>query len=269
MSKTPNETSSTGIMAGALLLLGMGFGAGMRTQRIITSSLTKYKTTQHIPQHLIETRRPLIGICVRVPDGDNFRMIHVPFNIPIVTWVYVHLKSIEMRLNSYSSNSNSSKRVKDTLNIRLAGVDAPESQAFSMPAQPYSQESRRYLEQLILNRPVVAIPLRRDQYHRLVAMVYLYPHRSNYNHDSTSSNKSNSGLMERYLNFISGNKNVSMLMVRAGCAHVYRSAGAEYETELIREQLEREESQARSKCVGLWSQPLTSHPSEHKSKHLK
>jgi endonuclease YncB( thermonuclease family) len=57
---------------------------------------------------------------------------------------------------------------RETIHVRLAGIDAPESGHFGMPAQPFSQEAKQWLSDRLLHRIVTIQPLRRDQYHRLV-----------------------------------------------------------------------------------------------------
>jgi endonuclease YncB( thermonuclease family) len=62
----------------------------------------------------------------------------------------------------------SKELTNNTLHIRLAGIDAPESSAFGMPKQPGSEEAKRWLSSRILHQPVLVKLHRRDQYQRLV-----------------------------------------------------------------------------------------------------
>ncbi|WUR03001.1 putative endonuclease LCL3 [Vairimorpha necatrix] len=91
----------------------------------------------------------LSGIATYISDGDGFHFFHVP-------------------LFRSSKPSSSSK-----LKIRLAGIDAPETRYFNIPAQPLSQESKLFLSSLILNKTVYLEILGVDRYSRILAIVFL------------------------------------------------------------------------------------------------
>lgn len=113
------------------------------------------------------------------------------------------------------------------MNVRLAGIDAPEMAHFGGEAQPYSGEARDWLRKTTQGRFVRIQPLRVDQYGRLVASVWV----------------------RRWLFFY---RNVSLAMVKSGYATVYVGMGAEYGG--IRKQLEAAEQAARERRKGMWKQ---------------
>jgi micrococcal nuclease len=81
--------------------------------------------------------------------------------------------------------------------IRLVGIDAPEtSHKKHEPGQPFSQQSKKYLAELVLNEKVDIQSFGQDRYGRLLGMVSV------------------------------DGKNVYLEMVRAGLAEVYRGEHA-------------------------------------------
>lgn len=73
----------------------------------------------------------------RVGDADGFRLYHqMPFPFRLLSPVPDKLKA------------------EDTLSIRLAGADAPESGHFGNEAQPFAKEAKEELKRLVENRTV-------------------------------------------------------------------------------------------------------------------
>ncbi|KAJ3048917.1 putative endonuclease lcl3 [Rhizophlyctis rosea] len=112
-----------------------------------------------------------------------------------------------------------------------------------MPAQPGSAEAKQWLTSQLLGRKVMVIPLRRDQYGRLVSMVYVRPW---------------------YWPF---RRNVSLEMLKAGHATLYEQFNAEYGG--MEDQFRAALLKAKSKNVGIWSQKDYVPPSDHKKIHLR
>jgi endonuclease YncB( thermonuclease family) len=163
-----------------------------------------------------------------------------------------------------------------SIHVRIMGVDAPESAAFGMPSQPYSKHARVFLEVMLStgrrltdrqieraiktdlkydqNSTVWIRPLRRDQYGRVVGAVAYTP---------------SFWLVPRFICKTLGVKrDVSVDMVRAGYAVVYKSAGAEYDGR--RSLLETLETAAKHKKIGMWRDGKgVVTPAEHKKKYLK
>lgn len=125
----------------------------------------------------------------------------------------------------------------EPLSIRLAGIDAPEVRLFNRPEQPFAKEARGELKKLVLNRKVDIRVLDVDQYRRIVAMVHVRRW----------------GLWSL---------NVNIEMVRRGMACVYTGAGASFGG--LKTKLVEEESIARARRLGIWSDPIYESPMEFK-----
>ena len=107
------------------------------------------------------------------------------------------------------------------IEVSLVGIDAPEtSRKKGEEGQPYSQESKKYLEGMILNKKVDIKGYGRDRYNRMLGVVYL---------DS---------------------KNINLEMVKAGLAEVYRGL-APHKFDLI--PYWKAEKEARDAKKGMWS----------------
>lgn len=121
-----------------------------------------------------------------------------------------------------------------TINVRLAGIDAPEMAHFGHAPQPFAPEAKEWLARLVQGRRVRIQLHRIDQYGRAVASVWVrrrrWPH----------------VLWPRWWN-------VSLAMVTDGFATLYRDAGAEYGG--IKPLLEAAETRARALRLGMWAQP--------------
>jgi endonuclease YncB( thermonuclease family) len=163
-------------------------------------------------------------------DGDNFRVWHTPlgwFSMPqYYYYKLTRLKNKEM--------------LKESIHIRLAGVDAPESGAFGMPKQPYADEAKSFLRRLVEGKRVVFECHRRDQYQRVVCSVWKW----------------------HFIRWL----NVSLEMIKSGWAVVYTAAGAEYGDQLGA--LERAQERSKKAKRGLWQQKYITLPGDHKKKYL-
>ncbi len=114
----------------------------------------------------------------------------------------------------------------NTISVRLAGVDAPECAHFGQPAQPYGPEARAWLRKYLLGKCVTIELHSRDQYQRAVCSAWV---RRGFVHT-----------------------NVSLALVQAGYATIYRSMGAEYGG--ILSTLESAERRAKRRRRGMWAQ---------------
>jgi endonuclease YncB( thermonuclease family) len=182
------------------------------------------------PQQAIR-HSTLRGIALNANDSDNIRFLHIP------TLFHLALHAIRPVKNATSS----------TLNIRLAGIDAPECAHWGQSAQPYSQQAKEWLSRRVAGKFVVIQPLKIDQYNRIVAAVWA----------------------RKWLVFW---ECVSMEMVRAGFATVYTAGGAVYpqgSEGSLKEDLQNAESIARRRRHGMWRQLASGSyvsPAEHKRK---
>ena len=101
--------------------------------------------------------------------------------------------------------------------VRLAGIDAPEK------GQPYANRSRNHLASLVRRKVVIVRWHKRDDYHRLVGVV-----------------------------FVKG-RDINLEQVQVGLAWWYRAYAAE-QTAQERRMYERAERLAQRKRRGLWAE---------------
>ncbi|RCI01103.1 putative endonuclease lcl3 [Rhizopus azygosporus] len=185
----------------------------------------RFKTAAHIPPEAFERTMTIRGKVVSVGDSDNFRLYHTPG----LGWGWFrHIPKTRKELQN------------QTIAVRIAGVDAPESAHFGMPAQPFSAEAKQFLTKMVLNKKVQVQLLSRDQYSRVVAMAYV----------------------RRPPFFLK--KNVSLEMVKAGLASIYVAKGAQYAG--ILDELKKYEARAKLLRKGIWSLKNYVSPGDHKSK---
>ncbi|KAJ3039623.1 putative endonuclease lcl3 [Rhizophlyctis rosea] len=191
-------------------------------------SWRRYSTADYITPPVLKSK--LWGRVTSVGDSDNFRFYHTPL-----------LRRI---LLPFQPIPTTPRLLKDqTIHVRLAGVDAPEAAHFGMPAQAGSAEAKKWLRNQVLNKKVSIIPLRKDQYGRLVSMVYIRPWYSPFR------------------------RNVSLEMLRTGHATLYEQFNAEYGD--MESQFRKALAKAQSEKRGIWSQKNFVPPSKHKEKHLR
>jgi len=93
----------------------------------------------------------------------------------------------------YDGNTIKVARSDYATKVRLVGIDAPESsKKKGEKGQPYSQQAKKYLAELILNKKAFIRGWDIDRYNRILGVVYL------------------------------NRKNINLEMVSAGLAEVYR-----------------------------------------------
>ncbi|MCO5585274.1 hypothetical protein L7F22_039207 [Adiantum nelumboides] len=161
-------------------------------------------TTAYITPSLMRWRNTIVGRCVTVGDADGFRIYHTPGPILYRHLMYSNIK--KGSINGHSNGKGSSFNTQ-TISVRLAGADAPESSHFGKPSQPFSKEAKEELESLVLGKEVWCQMAHIDQYQRLVATPYVW-----------------------HSPYIFGRTNVSLQLVKKGLATVYTQAGAAYGT---------------------------------------
>ncbi|KAJ4987404.1 nuclease domain containing protein [Stagonosporopsis vannaccii] len=209
--------------------------------RLYKTYLRRIPTVNHIKPNYFR-RRSLYGQVTSVGDADNFRLYHTPGG-RLAGWGWLPWKTVPTKRDQL---------MKQTLHIRIAGVDAPELAHWGREAQPYSKEALEMLTDLILNRRVRAQLYRRDQYDRVVAQVYV---------------------RKWFLK-----KDVGLEMLKAGLATVYEAkSGAEFGTS--EEKYRAAEEQAKERQIGMWAKPgllqrlagaktkAPESPREYKSRH--
>ena len=93
----------------------------------------------------------------------------------------------------YDGDTIKAKGHDITIKVRLVGIDTPEtSKKKREPGQPYSQQAKKHLVGLLLNKVVEIKGYGLGPYNRILRVVYL------------------------------NNKNINLEMIRAGLAEVYR-----------------------------------------------
>lgn len=156
------------------------------------------------------------GLVVSVGDGDGFKAVHLPPLRP-------NLKYVK----------------EDALSIRLAGIDAPEVRCFGKPGQPFSNESKTFLKNLVEKKKVKIKVLDVDHYSRIVAIVFVKAGFFSY-------------------------KNVNLEMIKSGMACVFKSRCASYGG--LEDRFIKEETKAKTMKIGIWSDPNFILPQEYKKK---
>ncbi|KAK4524879.1 hypothetical protein GAYE_SCF06G2781 [Galdieria yellowstonensis] len=206
-------------------LTSASFGYISAATKLLHMGLVRYRTAKDIPSTMFQKGKKLKGVVVSVGDGDNVRFFHRPFLFRLLG-IGRH-PVLKNRLS------------EETINVRLAGVDAPECAHFGAPGQEGGEEAKKWLGKYLKNRSVVVQLHSLDQYSRAVCSVYV-----------------RKGIFRL-------KKNVSYELVKDGHAVVYRGFGAEYNGML--KKLENAEAQARKRKKGMWSvnKPFTS-PQEYK-----
>merc|ERR1712196_633214 len=112
-------------------------GTGILALGVLSTSTpifkTDVKTVSDLPKSYFKTKQIINGNVVKVIDGDTIRMKYLRF-----PWSSPHLNKGEL----LSEN---------TLIIRLAGVDAPETAKFGNPGQELGDEVTDFVKKEILS----------------------------------------------------------------------------------------------------------------------
>ncbi|KDR73970.1 hypothetical protein GALMADRAFT_250697 [Galerina marginata CBS 339.88] len=219
-----------------LTIFALGSATAISTSLVYKRYGRRIRNSEWITPKLLTRKRWLKGVVTSVRDADNFRLFHTPA---------LGFYTFPFKFRSIPSLSKDLKN--ETLHIRIAGVDAPETAHFGKAAQPYSSESLAWLRDRILGKKVYCQLLRRDQYSRIVAQVHLAP---------------------RILpGFLFHGKDLSAEMLKAGSATVYEQAGAEY-GKLGKEGYLRLEAEAKVARRGMWKGgKVVETPAEYKRRH--
>ncbi|KAL4146932.1 hypothetical protein PRNP1_010688 [Phytophthora ramorum] len=193
---------STPVVCGAFVV---GLGVGLLIPRL-RQPFRRFATVEDVPNRLFHEEGKLKGLAVNFSDGDTFRARHLPlFRGP---------GSFDGKLSDH------------TLQIRLAGIDTPETAKFGNPGQPFGDDAKKWLASTLEGRKLTLTLLHKDQYARAVCMVQYgwWPFR----------------------------RDASEEILKVGLGQVYRQAGAVYGGK--QELYETLEEKARSKKRGIWSQ---------------
>ncbi|EJD05898.1 nuclease [Fomitiporia mediterranea MF3/22] len=136
----------------------------LATVKLHTRFLRRYPNQFWITPNLYSKQRWIKGIVTSVGDPDGLHLYHTP----VSTTYWKNIIGIPKGSRGPNSLAN------QTISIRLAGVDAPEAaKSKDDKAQPFAEEALAWLKQTVLGKTVYVQLLKRDQYSRAVAPVFL------------------------------------------------------------------------------------------------
>ena len=197
--------------------IGLSFASGLFIGMAIPflrQRVRRYDTVDHLPIRMFNkfNRGPTLKCIVKkVSDGDTLRLRHVTL------------------FSRHHKIAKQDKLSEKTLQIRLAGIDAPETAKFGEAGQPLGVEATEYLRELLPPGKVVRVKcLSRDQYGRAVANLWNRPF------------------------WWPFQNNISVLMLRAGFARIYSQAGAEYGGTKMLRIMQKAQRYAKRKKRGIW-----------------
>lgn len=226
------------------------------TTTLLRRGLRRYKTAQAIPPFLLgRTQR---GRALAVNDSDNIRIFHYP----------QILRNWRLERFLINKEEHGGGLRNDTINCRLAGIDAPEMGHFGMGKQPFADEAQSFLKELVLNKEVSFIPHKLDQYQRAVCSVTVRQSIMDFISSNILLPFIPSPIWSRSprMTLWRSDGNVSLAMAHAGYATIYKDMGAEYGG--IKELLIEAEGKALKAKRGMWVNGLKGYvsPSDHKNK---
>lgn len=205
----------------------------------------RIQTADYVTPSVLKFRKKLVGRVISVGDADGFRFYHTP-GPPILREL----------MYPWPPRGTMGKRqlVKQSISIRIAGVDAPESGHFGKPAQPFAKEAKEYLTAMVRS---ASYESKAASHNKLRLGTGVIPLSSFFSSSKTSETNavptsatiataSDSRLVYIYPShidqykrlvatpfvwnfpYVFGKTNISLSMVQQGLATVYRSAGADY-----------------------------------------
>jgi endonuclease YncB( thermonuclease family) len=196
----------------------------------IRAGTQRYRIASDVPKRLFRPPRTIHGYILNVSDGDGVRFYHTPW----------------LRRLLFPKMRTMRKFSEETINVRLAGVDAPELSHYGLPGQKFGKVAKEWLAGLAHRRRASLQLLGQDQYNRMVGMVRIKPENP----------------VLRF--FRLGRKNLSLELVKAGYAEVYRGPNAQYGG--LQARLERAEKRAIRNKLGFWADKGELTPSDFKKK---
>ena len=205
-------------LAAASFAVGVGVGVAASG---VQNAIKLYLTADDVPGGKLRGGGVIACRVVSVSDGDTMRVRHTP--------------------SPFSPRAFKGKLSENTILVRIAAVDAPETAKFGKSGMPLGAEATEFVKAKVLERRVRVRCYSRDQYGRIVGTVEygVGPWR----------------------------RDLSTELLKRGLASVYRQAGAVYgKRPLDAWSAIEEEAQARRR--GIWSGGVDKAvlPSEFKAK---
>lgn len=212
MPEDPSKASNTARVVFYTSILTGGILSSFYVYRCY---FRRFTCTSEVPKNVYRGRT-LFGRVTSVGDGDNFHFYHTPGG-RLAGWGW---------LRPYPE-TNKRGLGKETLHIRLYGVDAPERPHFGREGQPYGDEALAWLRSYILGRNVRVKLFSPDQYGRIVGGAKVWK--------------------------LTGRKDVSAEMLKHGWGVKYEGKmGAEFNGK--GKLFQKLEDQARKKRIGMFQQ---------------
>lgn len=177
---------------------------GAQLSFMMTNPFQQFETVGMIPKSYFDNHIPIYGYTERIIDGDTIRVRHIPG--------YAML----LPMNDFETSTTKVKGRRggiadSTLLIRLYGVDTPEiSKNKNQVTQPFGNEAKDYMKNMIDHQVVKVTLLRKDRYGRAVAMVETVPP-----------------------NLLVSSKDLSIELARQGYAELYTGGGFEYNVRIF------------------------------------
>ncbi|TKA82854.1 hypothetical protein B0A55_00967 [Friedmanniomyces simplex] len=187
--------------------------------RLYKTYLRRIPTVNYLKPGLFR-RRSLYGYVTSVGDADNFHLFHTPGG-RLAGWGWLRGRKVQ--------EMGKAQLKGKTVHVRIAGVDAPELGHFGKPTQPFGPEALEWLRESILHRYVRVRVYRRDQYERVVCMVWKRK-------------------------WVVWRADVGYEMLKQGWATVYEAKfGSEFGDK--EEQYRAAEKRAKERGLGMWREP--------------
>ena len=129
------------------------FLLGLKIGRSGPGRFRRFTDLASVPSAYVGPDAPLLrGRVVSVSDGDTVRFYHAPSRL------------------FHSSTLDTSQKMSDqALAIRLCTIDTPETAKFGKDGQPFGEEAKNYLKEMVDQKMVHIRLLTKDQYGRGVA----------------------------------------------------------------------------------------------------
>ncbi|KAI8992779.1 SNase-domain-containing protein [Trametes punicea] len=219
LASLDNRASSLPPHLLVLTAFALGGATALAANYVYIRHFKRIPNGEWVTPEMLTKRRWIKGYVTSVGDADNFRLYHTPG----IGWRWpLKFRRIPVGRSDLKDQ---------TIHIRIAGVDAPETGHFGRPAQAFADESLAWLKSQVEGKFVYCQLVRRDQFGRIVSAVHLKPR-----------------LLPGWLAI---GKDLSLEMLRSGWASVYEQAGAEYGNAGLDEFL-RVQKEAQDAKRGMW-----------------
>lgn len=189
----------TGVLGGFIACFGLG-----------NPFAQHFDTVSDIPDAYFKSKTSITAVVEKITDGDTVRVRHV---------------------SGWGSRTYKGALKDNTIIVRLAAVDTPETAKRGNEGQQYAKEAKDFTERSVLGKEVKVKLLSKDQYNRVIGLVKY-------------SDRSWTGLYNV-------EKDLSEELLKQGLAVVYRQGGARYDGSIEKWNILEKDAIAKKK--GIWS----------------